>query len=242
MPGDYRAPGSGPASAEPAVGPEAAHTAASAPRLALVCGLLFAVIALMILLPHSRGASSLLTVFIGGALVVAVTAARVKRLWVTRISCLVGLTAACSIAVIWTGGENGTTTGLGMTMLLVVAVPLAVASALRDARTVTIQAVFGAIAVYLVVGIAFAMAANLDANLSGDQYFAQVRTASLSQYVYFSYVTLATLGYGDLTPATAVGRLLAVTETIAGSLYLVTAVSLVVSRIGVQRGDRKSVV
>ena len=143
-----------------------------------------------------------------------------KRLWVTRISCLVGLTAACSIVVIWAGGKNGTTTGLGMTMLFVVAVPLAVApSALRDARTVTIQAVFGAIAVYLVVGIAFALAANLDANLTGDQYFAQVRSASLSQYVYFSYVTLATLGYGDLTPATAVGRLLAVTETIAGSLY-----------------------
>jgi hypothetical protein len=65
-----------------------------------------------------------------------------------------------------------------------------------------------------------------------------VKTASISQYVYFSYVTLATLGYGDLTPARAVGRLLAVFETIAGSLYLVTAVSLVVSRIGVERRGR----
>lgn len=224
--------------AEPAVGAEAAEPTSSAPRLALVCALLFAVIALMILLRHSRGASSLLTIFIGGALVVAVTAARVPRRWVIRISCLVALMAAASIAAIWTGGDDGTTTGLGMTMLLVVAVPLAIASSLRDARTVSIQAVFGAIAIYLVVGIAFAIAANLDANLTGDQYFAQVRSATLSQYVYFSYVTLATLGYGDLTPATAVGRLLAVTETIAGSLYLVTAVSLVVSRIGVQRRSR----
>jgi hypothetical protein len=224
--------------AEPAVDAEAAERAASAPRLALVCGLLFGVIALMILLPRSRGASSLLTIFIGGALVVAVTAARVPRLWAIRISCLVALTAAGSIAVIWTGGEDGTTAGLGMTMLLVVAVPLAIASSLRDARTVSIQAVFGAIAIYLVVGIAFAMAMNIDANVTGDPYFAQVKSASLSEYVYFSYVTLATLGYGDLTPATAVGRLLAVTESIAGSLYLVTAVSLVVSRIGVQRRAR----
>jgi hypothetical protein len=203
-----------------------------------VCGLLLVLIALMILLPRSRGASALLTLFIGGALVVAVSAARVPRRWVIRISWVVGLTAAVSIAAIWGFGDNGTTAGLGMTMLLVVAVPVAIVSGLRDARTVSVQSVFGAIAVYLVVGLAFAMAANLDARLTGEAYFAQVKTATLSQYVYFSYVTLATLGYGDLTPATALGRLLAVFETIAGSLYLVTAVSLIVSRIGSPRPAR----
>jgi ion channel len=215
-----------------------AEPTASAPRLALVCGLLFAVIALMILLPRSRGASSVLTVCVGGALIVAVTAARVRRELVVRISLVVVLLAALSVVAIWSGGEQGTTAGLGMTTLLVVAVPAAIVSALRDAHTVSIQAVFGAIAVYLVVGLAFALSMNLDARLTGDPYFAQVRTASLSQYVYFSYVTLATLGYGDLTPATALGRLLAVFETIAGSLYLVTAVSLVVSRIGSPRRAR----
>jgi len=218
--------------ADPAEGP------ASAPRLALVCGLLFAVIALMILLPRGPGASSILTIFIGGALLVAVTAARVPRLWVIRISMLVALTAAVSILMIWDFGDTGTTAGLGMTTLLVAAVPVAIVSALRDARTVTIQAVFGAIAIYLIVGLAFALAANLDARVTGDPYFAQTNTASLSQYVYFSYVTLATLGYGDLTPATAFGRLLSVFETIAGSLYLVTAVSLIVSRVGAERPAR----
>jgi voltage-gated potassium channel Kch len=122
--------------------------------------------------------------------------------------------------------------------LLVVAVPVAIVSGLRDSRTVSVQTVFGAIAVYLVVGLAFALAMNLDARITGDRYFAQVTSATLSDYVYFSYVTLATLGYGDLTPATAAGRLLAVTETIAGSLYLVTAVSLVVSRVGSPRRAR----
>ena len=219
-------------------GSEPDEAAASAPRLALVCGLLFAVIALMILLPSGPGASSILSIFIGGALVVAVTAARVPRLWVVRISLLVVLMAAGSITLTWAFGDTATTAGLGMTTVLVVAVPVAVISALRDAHTVSIQAVFGAIAVYLVVGLAFALAANIDARVSGDQYFAQVKDASISQYVYFSYVTLATLGYGDLTPATALGRLLAVFETIAGSLYLVTAVSLIVSRVGAPRAPR----
>jgi len=221
-----------------AAGPDPAVSSASAPRLALVCGLLFAVIALMILLPRGAAASAVLSVFIGGVLLVAVTAARVPRRWVVRISIVVALMAGISVVMILAFGDTARTTGLGMTTLLVIAVPVAIVSALRDARTVSIQAVFGAIAVYLIVGLAFALAANLDARLSGDPYFAQTHTASLSQYVYFSYVTLATLGYGDLTPATAVGRLLAVFETIAGSLYLVTAVSLIVSRVGAERPAR----
>lgn len=211
---------------------------ASAPRLALVCALLIAVIALMILLPRGPGASAVLSVCIGGVLLVAVTAARVPTRWVVRISILVALMAAISVVMILAFGDTATTTGLGMTTLLVISVPVAIVSGLRDARTVSIQAVFGAIAIYLIVGLAFALAADLDARLSGDAYFAQVKTASLSQYVYFSYVTLATLGYGDLTPATAIGRLLAVFETIAGSLYLVTAVSLIVSRVGAERPGR----
>lgn len=211
---------------------------ASAPRLALVCALLIAVIALMILLPRGPGASAVLSIFIGGVLLVAVTAARVPTRWVVRISILVALMAAISVVMILAFGDTATTTGLGMTTLLVISVPVAIVSGLRDARTVSIQAVFGAIAIYLIVGLAFALAADLDARLSGDAYFAQVKTASLSQYVYFSYVTLATLGYGDLTPATAIGRLLAVFETIAGSLYLVTAVSLIVSRVGAERPGR----
>jgi ion channel len=219
-----------------AVDPAEQH--ASAPRLALVCGLLFAVIALMIVLPRGPGANAVLSIFIGCVLLVAVTAARVPTRWVVRISIVVALMAATSVVMIVAFGDTATTAGLGMTTLLVVAVPVAIVSGLRDARTVSIQAVFGAIAIYLIVGLAFALAANIDARISGDAYFAQVRTASLSQYVYFSYVTLATLGYGDLTPATAIGRLLAVFETIAGSLYLVTAVSLIVSRVGAERQPR----
>jgi hypothetical protein len=66
-------------------------------------------------------------------------------------------------------------------------------------------------------------------------YFAQGTDGTVSERTYFSFVTLATLGYGDLTPATSVGRLAAVFESILGSLYLVTAVGLVVSRVGAPR-------
>jgi hypothetical protein len=55
--------------------------------------------------------------------------------------------------------------------------------------------------------------------------------------VYFSFVTLATLGYGDLTPIGDFGRMLAVTEAVAGQLYLVSAVALLVANLGRTRTE-----
>jgi hypothetical protein len=55
--------------------------------------------------------------------------------------------------------------------------------------------------------------------------------------VYFSYVTLATLGYGDYTAEGSVGRGFAISEALLGQLYLVTVVALLVGRFG-QRKER----
>ena len=56
----------------------------------------------------------------------------------------------------------------------------------------------------------------------------------MADRVYFSYVTLATLGYGDYTPAGKTARMMAVLEALSGQLYLVTIVALVVSRLRVK--------
>ncbi len=50
--------------------------------------------------------------------------------------------------------------------------------------------------------------------------------------LYFSFTTLTTLGYGDLTPAGDVGRMLAITEALIGQVYLVTIVALIVTNLG----------
>jgi voltage-gated potassium channel Kch len=48
---------------------------------------------------------------------------------------------------------------------------------------------------------------------------------------YFSYITLSTTGYGDLTPEPEVGRMLAVAEVLLGQIYLVTIVALIVANL-----------
>ena len=51
-------------------------------------------------------------------------------------------------------------------------------------------------------------------------------------YLYFSFSTLATVGFGDLVAGTNLGRMLAVTEALFGQMYLVTIVALLVGKFG----------
>ena len=68
-------------------------------------------------------------------------------------------------------------------------------------RGVTLQAVAGALSIYLLLGLAFALAISLIARV-GPTYFVQGKHEALSEQVYFSFTTMTTTGYGDLTPAT----------------------------------------
>jgi hypothetical protein len=65
----------------------------------------------------------------------------------------------------------------------------------------------------------------------GPAYFAQGDPQPLSQQVYFSFTTMTTTGYGDLTPATRVGRALSVLEMLVGQIYLVTVIGLLVGNL-----------
>jgi hypothetical protein len=73
------------------------------------------------------------------------------------------------------------------------------------------------------------------AALGHEPFFAGGSDGDRGLRVYFSFVTLATLGYGDYTPGTDFGRSLAIIEALVGQLYLVTVVALLMSRIGMRQ-------
>jgi hypothetical protein len=207
----------------------------AAPRLALACGLLLALIALLILGPETRRSEAVEVIVAGGAIMAAIASANVSRPVSLSASGIVSIGVACAIIALLMHASHAVTGNLFVMTVLALAIPVAVIVGLRHEHTVTVQSVFGAIAVYLDVGLLFALLISIAARMSDGPYFAQGGDGSMSERVYFSYVTLATLGYGDLTPVTDTGRLLSVAESIIGSLYLVTAVSLVVSRVGMPR-------
>jgi voltage-gated potassium channel len=115
--------------------------------------------------------------------------------------------------------------------VLVVASPVAIARRLARDPRITLQTVIGALCIYLLIGLLFSSVYSLIGIITREPFFAQQRVAPVD-YLYFSYVTLTTVGYGDLTAVGNLGRMLAATEALIGQLYLVSVVALVVGNIG----------
>jgi Ion channel len=113
--------------------------------------------------------------------------------------------------------------------LLYVAAPVIIVRHLVWRRTVDTQTVLGAIAAYLMVGMAFAFAYRALGALQAGPFFGSQGEGSFSQDLFFSFTTLTTTGYGNLVPATNPGQTFAVGEMLIGQLFLVTAVAKVVS-------------
>ena len=97
---------------------------------------------------------------------------------------------------------------------------------------VTIQAVFGALAIYLLLGLVFTFMIGFSAHAADSFYFEQGTDGTPADRVYFSFTTLTTTGFGDLSPAHQFGRELAVLEMLIGQLYLVTVISILVGNLG----------
>jgi hypothetical protein len=100
------------------------------------------------------------------------------------------------------------------------------------------EVVFGALCAYLYIGAWYAYLYRAMSILANAPFFAQPGSEDGLNYMYFSFITLTTVGYGDLFPAHGAGRMLAATEAIVGQLYLVSVVALVVSAYGRRRGPR----
>lgn len=112
------------------------------------------------------------------------------------------------------------------------AVALGVVRNLRMSRAVTVHAVMGVLSLYMLIGMLFAFVFGAIDRLSGETFFADGTPASAARCVYYSFTTLATVGYGDLTARTDLGHTLSIFEALIGQIYLVTVVSLIVSNLG----------
>jgi hypothetical protein len=103
---------------------------------------------------------------------------------------------------------------------------------------VTIRAVSGALAVYLLFGLLISSLVTVGARVDdGGDFFAQATDGTQSQHVYFAFTTMTTTGYGDLTPATAYGRAVAVIAMLVGQIYLVTVIAMLVGNLRRRSAD-----
>ena len=104
--------------------------------------------------------------------------------------------------------------------------PLVVVRRILSHEQVTLETMLGAICAYLLIALAFSYTYLFIDSPSLHVFgSAQPTTA----FPYFSLVTITTLGYGDLAPATEVARALAAGEAIIGQVFLVIFVARIVS-------------
>jgi hypothetical protein len=116
--------------------------------------------------------------------------------------------------------------------ILAAGIIVVIARGVIDQGEVNSQSVVGAVCIYLLLGMLFSFAYGSAAKLGSGFFFAQGTDGTPAIRLYFSYVTMATVGYGDYSAAGNFGRTLAVLEGLVGQLYLVTVVALLVSRLG----------
>jgi hypothetical protein len=145
---------------------------------------------------------------------------------------VVALSIVAAIAAVALGSST-TLDHVGRAGLAVITAASPVVVARRLVRHPRVQGstVLGALCIYLLLGLFFAYLYSTIGAIS-PPFFAQQPTATIVDYLYFSYATLTTVGYGDLTAGQDVGRILAVSEALTGQLYLVTVVALLVANLG----------
>lgn len=122
-----------------------------------------------------------------------------------------------------------------MWVAIAVVTPFAVVRRLVKHRRVSGGTLAGAIAAYLLIAIAFCYLFLYVDGLTDDTFFGTTADVSTHDFMYFSLVTITTVGYGDLSPDGQVGRLLATSEAVIGQVYLVTFVAMLVGLMIAQR-------
>jgi hypothetical protein len=109
---------------------------------------------------------------------------------------------------------------------------------LKNSRLLTQAHIFTAINIYLLLGMLWAaIYCAMDAFFPGSIQLGGHPTDRQSELLYFSLITLSTIGYGDAVPVSGETRMLAALEGVTGVLYLAITVAIFVSRFGRELSD-----
>ena len=180
--------------------------------------------------------SRLVTVALQGAtLVLALRTSQARPLLVRVAAVAVAAALVGSVTAVLSGGDAGSDSTVLTSALLVGLAPAGIAAgvarSIREDQGVSIATMFGVLCIYLLLGMFFAFAYGTISTLGSAEFFAQQSNPTQADFLYFSYTTLTTTGFGDLTAVTGLGRAVTISEALVGQVYLVTVVAAIVSNL-----------
>jgi hypothetical protein len=221
-----------------------ASTAPSGPerrrreRYGVLLGAIVTAFAIQGIAEPGRWGQIVMTILLGTTLLLAFLAADAKPIVLRPILAVAVLLVLASIVEAANGNVDGGATRVANALLVGLAPPAIVVGVLRSLRArqaVTLEAVFGVLCVYILLGMFYAYVYGSIEHLGGNPFFAGGQPATVAHCLYFSFTSLTTVGYGDLTARSNLGHTLAVSEALLGQIYLVTVVSLIVANLGRSR-------
>jgi hypothetical protein len=181
--------------------------------------------------PNADWATSVLVLLQSATLVAALWTSGLARAGAWHNILLLALAVVLAIAgLVWTGPNIAAALGL-VSALMTLTVAVVIALSVIKKGEITRQSITGAVCIYVLLGMIFMFVYGAVAALGDGPFFHQGTDGTRALRLYFSYITMTTVGYGDYTPAGNLGHALAVIEALTGQLYLVTVVALLVARV-----------
>ncbi|MGI9558013.1 MAG: potassium channel family protein [Solirubrobacterales bacterium] len=214
------------------------HHGKSRARFGLLLIILLVAAVFQLVAPQQDWALFVITILLAAALLVSLEAARVSvQVRQVVIGATIVIVVASGVTLLGIDSVRAAVPR-ALALIPVILIPVAVvyglAYQLTEDRTVTVQTVFGVVSIYLLVAFGFSLTYGVLDSI-GDPFFADGRSGTTSNFLYYSLATLTTTGYGDFVAATRWGRAFSVTEALMGQIYLVTVVALVVANFGRRR-------
>jgi hypothetical protein len=172
------------------------------------------------------------TLLVGATVVVGLETSEVSGRWVapTRVGALLLVPLAIA-AGISDSDKLLAWIAIAQALLLAILV-VGIIGRVLGHQVVSVQTVLGVVCIYVLFGMIFAFIAFGLSGLTDRQFFVQTADPDLPLFLYFSFIVLTTVGFGDYTPANNPGRALVVFEALLGQIYLVTVVARLVSLYG----------
>jgi voltage-gated potassium channel len=147
------------------------------------------------------------------------------RHWILVAACVA---LAPIVLIVNSASVVGLTYLLPVALLVTATLPITINRVLHH-RRVTYETVLGALCAYVLIGLLFAFLYLAVNDFRDAPFFAQPGTHSQGEFLYFSFVALTTLGFGDLSPSVGLPQALTVIEALLGSIFLVTLVARLVT-------------
>jgi hypothetical protein len=188
-----------------------------------------------------RGGSIVTAVILGALVLVTMTRSQVPQ-WLRTLTLTIVIVSLAVAVGQTVQGVRLTEVGLSperewvrgvvagsYTVILALCLPAILRRALSRQR-ITFNTIAAAVAAYLMIGLIFTSLYRWMGAVHPPFFSRPVGDPFI--YEYFSFITLTTVGYGDFTPVTDAGRLMAMLEAVGGQIFLVVILALVIGNLG----------